>query len=89
MQLWVISVFTFANRRKTASSGKEATINVKDLVFQLYFKPSGLGVLGWIGLLMANAAWGGDEQIDGKDRHQPASLAVFAFQAQIMLSIRI
>jgi len=50
-------VFTFANWRMTATPGRKATRNVsKDIVFQVYLKFSGLGLLGWARLLLANAA---------------------------------
>lgn len=57
MLLWIVSVFTFANWRMSATMGRKLAINVsKDLIFQLYLKFSGLGVLGWVCLLMASAA---------------------------------
>jgi|GEM_PF-2624970 len=57
MLLWIVSVFTFANWRRTATTSNLATTNVsKDLIFQVYLKFSGMGVLGWTYLFMANAA---------------------------------
>ena len=52
--LWLLSVFSFAHWRAAASIGKKKSRPVSnDLVFQLYLKISGLGVLGWVVFILA------------------------------------
>lgn len=51
--LWIASIFTFAKWRVVSMPVQKPPFNISaDLVFQLYLKLSGLGVLGWIGTLL-------------------------------------
>ena len=56
MLLWVASIFTFAKWRYPLAFTPERPGNISaDPVFQIYLKLSGLGVLVWIGLMLAGS----------------------------------
>ena len=55
--LWIVSLFTFAKWRYAVTIDRHLSVNINtDLVYQLYLKLSGLGVLVWMFWMLAGRA---------------------------------